>query len=80
MSSQFEELIRLTKEAVNATIEGHPEAVNKWLAGEAGSWGYLAGRGVVTLRNILGRKLEDIERRWLWELLWIRLNQLKNAP
>ena len=44
---------------------------------EPGSWGNLAGQGVVACRDHLGRGLTDTERRLVWDRLWWWINQLK---
>lgn len=50
--------------AVNATL------VQRWLKNEPGSWGKLAGAGVLAYRRLLGRPLTDLERRQVWAALW----------
>ncbi|MFQ5933596.1 MAG: hypothetical protein ACE5KI_03015 [Dehalococcoidia bacterium] len=69
----------LLLEMAEDTIQGNPEAVDKWVTGEAGSWGFLAGQAVIALRKRLGRKLEEHERRRVWSLLWERLAALKEG-
>ena len=48
-----------------------------WLRDEPGSWGRLAGQGVLAARRALGRGLTDGERRVVWQRLWDRLMELK---
>ena len=66
-----------TAEVVEATIGENRDMVQKWLKDEPGSWGYLAGQAVLSLRRKLGRKLEEEERRQVWHALWGRLVGLK---
>lgn len=66
-----------TLEVVEATIRENPKIVRKWLNDEPGSWGYLAGQAVLSLRQRLGRKLKEAERRQVWSVLWGRLVELK---
>ncbi|MBO55149.1 MAG: hypothetical protein CL886_05745 [Dehalococcoidia bacterium] len=44
---------------------------------EPGSWGFLAGQGVIACKDHLGRGLTDSERRIVWGRLWWWINQLK---
>ncbi len=64
-------------EAVEVTIEDNRDVVREWLKDEPGSWGYLAGQAVLSLRRKLGRKLTEEERRQVWHALWARLVDLK---
>ncbi len=64
-------------EAVRRTIDGNASMVQKWIAGQPGSWGFLAGKAVTATRQTLGRKLTDWERRVVWHLLWESLVELK---
>jgi hypothetical protein len=71
----------LLAEAVRETIVGNPEMVRAWLLNEPGSWGFLAGRAVLAYRDKRGRKLTDMERRAVWDLLWRTLTRLSiDAP
>ncbi len=65
--------------AVAATIESNPQMVGRWVVGEPGSWGFLAGQAVLACRQELGRSLTDWERRQVWSLLWSRLTALKES-
>jgi hypothetical protein len=65
-------------EAVSGTIADHPDAVRRWRANEPGTWGYLAGQGVLAYRARLGRRLTEIERRQFWSALWAELERTKN--
>ncbi len=66
-----------TAEVVTATITDNRDVVREWLKDEPGSWGYLAGQAVLSLRRKLGRKLTEEERRQVWHALWGRLVGLK---
>ena len=63
-------------EAVDVTIRAHRDVVSKWKAREPGAWGFLAGQAVLALRRGLGRRLEDHERRMVWQRLWETLTSL----
>ena len=65
------------EEAVRLTIELNTSVVQKWIAGQPGSWGFLAGKAVIAYRQKLGRKLTNHERSTVWHLLWNRLTELK---
>ena len=67
----------LIEEAVRLTIEQNNSMVQSWIVNQPGSWGFLAGRAVITYRRALGRPLTDGERRGVWALLWSRLEALK---
>ena len=66
------------REAATLAIEENSALVARWMAGEPGSWGPLAGKAVIACRQKLGRKLTDFERRQVWSLLWNNLVELKN--
>lgn len=66
-------------EAVRLTIEDNTSMVKKWIVGQPGSWGFLAGKAVITCRQKLGRALTDRERREVWHLLWNRLAMLQES-
>lgn len=65
--------------AVSDTIEANLDLVQRWLRNEPGSWGALAGKGVLAYRQRLGHKLTDLERRRVWALLWERLAGLRGG-
>ena len=67
----------LLHSAVLETLDANPDVVRRWLSNEPGSWGALAGKGVVAYRQRLGRRLTEIERRRVWALLWDRLAGLR---
>ena len=68
----------LIEQAVRLTIEGNASMVQKWVAGQPGSWGFLAGKAVIVCRQKMGRMLTDGERREVWHLLWNDLMKLKS--
>ena len=70
----------LIEQAVRLTIEGNAPMVQMWLAGQAGSWGFLAGKAALVCREKRGRTLTDWERRKVWHLLWTDLMKLKSEP
>ena len=59
-------LDRLLREIVAA----HPDRVDGWLRNEPGQWGFLAGQAVLAVRRLIGRRLTDAERRWVWHRMW----------
>ena len=67
-------------DAVLAAVLAERQAdVAAWLRDEPGSWGRLAGQGVLATRRALGRGLTELERRIVWQRLWDRLMELKVA-
>lgn len=61
--------------SVSRTIADNATLVQRWLANEPGSWGKLAGAGVLAYRRLLGRPLTDTERRQIWAALWEALQK-----
>ena len=59
-------LDRLLREIIVA----HPERVDGWIRNEPGQWGFLAGQAVLSVRRLIGRRLTDAERRWVWHRMW----------
>ena len=55
--------------------EAHPDRVNGWLRNEPGQWGFLAGQAVLAVRRLIGRRLNDAERRWVWHRMWQTLEE-----
>ena len=51
--------------------------VVSWIKGEPGSWGFLAGQAVITVRGHTGRDLADTERRLVWSRMWWLLEEVK---
>ncbi len=65
-------------DAVLAAVLAERQAdVAAWLRDEPGSWGRLAGQGVLAARRALERGRADAERRVVWQRLWDRLMELK---
>ena len=64
---------------MESTLKCHQEVVGKWMAGETGSWGFLAGQAVMALRRRMGRRLTEQERREVWHRLWERLTEMRGA-
>ena len=58
-------------------VRQNPEQVVGWITGKPGSWGFLAGQGVLACRKSLDRSLSALERRQVWDRLWWLLEQLK---
>jgi hypothetical protein len=56
--------------AVSLTVEREPELVRDTVARRPTAWGALAARGVVTFRELAGRRPTDDERRAIWAGLW----------
>jgi hypothetical protein len=58
-------------------VRDNPEQVAGWITGKPGSWGFLAGQGVLACRKGLDRSLTEVERRRVWDRLWWLLEQVK---
>ena len=58
-------------------IADNKDKVISWFKGEAGSWGFLAGKAVTAYRTDLDRRLTERERQILWARLWSLLETLK---
>ena len=56
--------------AISLTIEREPELLRDTAARRPTAWGALAARGIVTFRELAGRKATDDERRAIWAGLW----------
>lgn len=65
-------------QAVDSTLADNATVVQNWLANEPGSWGKLAGAGVIAYRRLLGRPLTDAERRQIWAALWQALQKQRS--
>lgn len=59
-------------------VRDNREKVVGWINGEAGCWGFLAGKAVTALRVKAGRSLSDSERRVVWNRLWAFLEHIKS--
>ena len=68
-----DEIDRILVDVVN----DNQDKVVAWIKGESGSWGFLAGQAVVTVRGHAGRDLADIERRLVWSQMWSLLEGVK---
>ena len=66
-------------DVVESTLKCNRDAARRWMAGEAGSWGFLAGQAVKALRRGMGRSLTEHERREVWHRLWERLTEMRRA-
>lgn len=60
--------------AVVETIANNGEMARRWAENQPGAWGHLAGQGILAYRRRLGRRLSDVERRALWQALWLELD------
>ncbi len=67
----FDTLDRL----LSGIIKDNREKVSGWMAGEAGCWGFLAGKAVAACRAQTKRPLTGQERRLVWHRLWWWLEQ-----
>lgn len=63
--------------AVESTLQAYAPVVDRWVAGEAGTWGFLAGKAVIAYREALDRGLTEVERRAVWAALWESLVETK---
>ncbi len=70
---------RHLEDVVESTLECNREVARRWIAGEGGSWGFLAGQAVLALRRGIGRSLTEQERREVWHRLWERLTEMRGA-
>ena len=50
--------------------DAHPERVDGWIRNEPGHWGFFAGQAVLEVRQLIGRRLEETERRYVWHRMW----------
>ncbi len=62
---------------IGQALTANEAVVERWLADEPGSWGYLSAHAVLACRARLGRRLTDAERRAVWSALWTRLQRLE---
>jgi len=58
-------------------IKEHPDKVMAWINDVPGSWGFLAGRAVLTCKEHKGAPLTNSERRIVWHRMWELLTVLK---
>jgi Asp-tRNA(Asn)/Glu-tRNA(Gln) amidotransferase B subunit len=75
------EAFSVTNDAIDPilaeVVKGNQDKVVGWMTGEPGSWGFLAGQAVITVRKSAGRDLADMERRMVWSRMWWWLEQVK---
>jgi len=64
---------------IDSVIKENSAVVEQWLAGKPGSWGALSGKAVVAAGRQLGRSLNDVEKRIVWQALWDKLMELKKT-
>ena len=50
--------------------DAHPDRVEGWIRDEPGHWGFFAGQAVLAVRELIGRHLEEAERRFVWHQMW----------
>ena len=50
--------------------DDHPDRVEGWIRNEPGHWGFFAGQAVLEVRQLIGRRLEEPERRFVWHRMW----------
>lgn len=62
-------------QVLRAVADAHPDRVDGWLRNEPGQWGFLAGQAVLAVRRLIGRRLNDAERRWVWHRMWQTLEE-----
>lgn len=66
---------RALHQALSQIADAHPERVAGWIANEPGHWGFFAGQAVLAVRRLLGRRLTEPERRYIWRQMWQTLEQ-----
>ena len=66
-------------DAVSQVLSANQELIQGWLRDEPGSWGALAGKTVLAYRQLMQRKLTDLERKKVWILLWQHLVSLRTS-
>lgn len=55
--------------------DAHPDRLAAWIRNEPGHWGFFAGQAVLAVRRLLGRRLEEPERRFVWHQMWLILQE-----
>ena len=58
--------------------EAHLDRVDGWLRNEPGHWGFFAGQAVLAVRELIGRRLEEPERRFVWHRMWLVLQKRRS--
>ena len=66
-------------EMLAAVADAHPDRVEGWLRNEPGHWGFFAGQAVLAVRELVGRSLEEPERRFVWHRMWVVLQQRQQS-
>ena len=56
-----------------AVADAHPDRLAGWMRNEPGHWGFFAGQAVLAVRQLIGRRLEEPERRFVWHRMWLVL-------
>ena len=64
---------------LTSLVREHRGKVVGWMQDEPGCWGFLAGQAVAACRRELGRSLEELERRLVWDRLWWLLETIKQG-
>lgn len=62
-------------EAVARVLAAEPDLAAGVREGRPKTWGPLAAKAVVALRELLGRAPTDPERRMVWDALWRALHE-----
>ena len=62
-------------EVLAGVADAHPDRVAGWLRNEPGQWGFFAGQAVLAVRQLIGRRLEEPERRFVWHRMWVVLQE-----
>lgn len=60
----------MIERAVSLTIEREAALLRDTAARRPSAWGALAARGIVTFKELAGRRPTDDERRAIWSALW----------
>ena len=63
---------------LESLADTHPDRVDGWLRNEPGHWGFFAGQAVLAVRELIGRQLEDPERRYVWHRMWLVLQNRRD--
>ena len=58
-------------------VDANPDRLTGWIRNEPGHWGFFAGQAVREVRQLIGRRLEDQERRFVWHRMWQILSERK---
>ena len=55
--------------------DAYPDRLEGWIREEPGHWGFFAGQAVLAVRQLIGRRLEEPERRFVWHRMWLVLQE-----